>query len=223
MEKNQRKNSIRRLLTATDKHDRFISTYVKNKHPDIYDQAQQVYTDLNQIYPWKRDLRKTIEFQRITQGGTNIYQQYYTDKHLKKTQEKSYTDKMLLEIPLLNCKQTSMDTPQESSDLHADETSTVTRQPVIPQESSDLHADETSTVTRQPVIPQESSDLHADEALSIPNNTLEDVISELRRDPDLKAIFSDFDISDEDDLMQEIIHYSDEETPLEWELHNLGY
>ena len=197
MEKNQRKNTTRRLLTSTDKHDRFISTYVKNKYPDIYDEAHQVYTDLDQIYPQKRDLRKTQEFLHITQGVSNIYQQYYTDKCLKKTQEKSCTDNMVLQIPLLNFNETSTGTPQESSDLHADETPTVT-----------LHADETPTVTP-----------HADEALSIPNNVLDDVISELRKDPDLETIFNDFEMFDEDDL----IHYSDEETPLEWELHNLGY
>ena len=213
MEKYRKKNNTRRLLTLTDKHDRFISAYVKNKHPDIYDEAHQVYTDLDQIYPQKRDLRKTQEFLHITQGVSDIYQRYYMDKSLKKTQEKLCTDNMMLQIPLLNLNQTSMGTPQESSDLHADETPTVTSHPDetskdTPQESSDLHADETPTVTP-----------HPDEALSIPNNVLEDVISELRKDPLLETYFSDFEMFDEGDL----IHYSDEETPLEWELHNLGY
>ena len=40
----------------------FISDYVFHKHFDIYQQAAQLYNQINQIYPRKPDLRRTEEF-----------------------------------------------------------------------------------------------------------------------------------------------------------------
>ena len=234
MEKHKQKNKARRLLTSTDKHDRFISSYFKNKYPDIYAEAEEFYTCLDQIYPLKRDLRKTAEFLHMTNGVTTIQQQYYKNKCLKKTKENHSTDNMMLHIPLLNYDETSTHIRQQIN-AHTGETSTVTG---ISQESSgipDVHADESSGIPDVhadeslsiPDVHADESlsipDVHADESLSIPDKVYEDLIFELRKDPHLKAIFNDFESSEEDDIMQELIPHSDEETPLEWELHNLGY
>ena len=240
MEKNKQKNTTRRLLTSTDKHDRFISTYVQEKYPDIYTEANSFYTRLDQMYPGKRDLRKTAEFLHTTQGVKSMYQHYYRNKCNKK---KTYSpDTMQLRIQFLDQNEIPMGMLQQKNayasevpsvtdisstvpDLHADEPSGIPD--VHADESSsipDLHADEPSGIPD--VHADESSsipDVHADEPLCIPDNVYQDLLRELREDPNLKAIFSDFESSEEDDIIDELIPHADEETPLEWELHNLGY
>ena len=240
MEKNKQKNTTRRLLTSSDKHDRFISTYVQMKHPDIYTEANCFYTSLDQRYPEKRDLRKTAEFLHTTQGIESMYQQYYINKCNKK--KANSTDSMVLRIPLMDQNQIPMGMLQQKNvhvnevpmvtdisstvpDLHADEPSGIPD--VHADESSgipDVHADEPLGIPD--VHADESSgipDVHADEPLCIPDNVYQDLLRELRKDTDLKAIFSDFELSEEDDIIDELIPHPDEETPLEWELHNLGY
>ena len=72
MESKQRKNTTRRMLTLTSKHDRFIASYLKAKHPQVYGEADEFFTQLNKLYPDKRDLRKTVEFLHATTGITNF-------------------------------------------------------------------------------------------------------------------------------------------------------
>ena len=223
----ERKNTTRRLLTLTSKHDRFISTYLKAKHPDVYSEADGLYTELNKLYPDKRDLRKTIEFLHITSGIKNINEYYYRNRVSKKTEKNHITDNMLLEIPLLN--QNSLTNNQNESptvipqeiNVHTDESPTV-----IPQEIN-VHTDESPMV-----IPQEIN-VHTDESpMVIPDKIYEDLLLELRKDPDLHAIFNDFDLSEEDQAIPETVPELeniddilniDEQTPLEWELYTLGY
>ena len=238
----ERKNTTRRLLTLTSKHDRFISTYLKAKHPDVYSEADELYTELNKLYPDKRDLRKTIEFLHITSGIKNINEYYYRNRVSKKTEKNHITDNMLLEIPLLNQNtltnnqnESPMVIPQEIN-VHTDESPTVIPQEinvhtdespmVIPQEIN-VHTDESPTV-----IPQEIN-VHTDESpMVIPDKIYEDLLRELRKDPDLHAIFNDFDLSEEDQAIPETVPELeniddilniDEQTPLEWELYTLGY
>ena len=146
MEPRQRKNATRRKLTVTSKHDKFISSYLKAKHPEVYNQADQLYVELDEKYPMKRDLRKTLEFLHVTAGINNINEYYY-------------------------------------------------------------------------------------------DHIYEDLVRELRNDPDLKAIFddmNDINLSEEHQTVAEIENIiqdmcqnpdtnMDEPTPLEWELYTLGY
>ena len=242
---------VRRLLTSTDKHDRFISTYVQMKHPDIYTEAECFYTHLDQIYPEKRDLRKTAEFLHDTQGVGSVYQHYYRNRcHKKKTNS---PDNMMLKIQFLDQNQIPMgmlqrknahasevpmvtdisstvpdvhaDEPSSIPDVHTDESSTV---PDVhadePSSIPDVHTDESSSIPDVHADePSSIPDVHADEPLCIPDNVYQDLLRELRKDPDLKAIFNEFESSEEDDIIDELIPHADEETPLEWELHNLGY
>ena len=102
MDSKQRKNNTRRRLTATSKHDKFISTYFKIKYPQIYCEADHHYTELNERYPQKRDLRKTVEFLHITGDAYDFKELYYRNKLSKRTQQNPNNDNMVLRIPLLD-------------------------------------------------------------------------------------------------------------------------
>ena len=117
--KRERKRITRKELSKTNRHDRLLANYVKFKYPDVYEDAEACYQQLNAKYPDKRDLSKTLEYVQLTTGATS-YTQYYNYRKLeKKTQEKSKTasktttttgkhvntdntDSMVLQIPLLS-------------------------------------------------------------------------------------------------------------------------
>ena len=166
MENKQRKNTARRILSIKSKHDRFISGYVKAKHPEAYMEAEEFYMQLNKTYPDKRDLCKTIEFLRITAGVKNINEYYYRNKVFKRKEKNHTVDNMVLEIPLLN------------------------------------HNTLTNNQT-------EEVNVHANESpLVIPDSLYEDLVQELRNDPDLYAIFNDMnnvDLSQEHQAIVETI------------------
>ena len=231
--KNQRKNTVRRMLTLSSRHDRFIATYIKAKHPDVYTEADEMYTFLKEVYPNKRDLRKVPEFLQLTTGVKSINAHYYKNRLSKKTEQNNHnTYNMVLEIPLLNQNALTMNqnelstTIPEETSVPTDELSTT-----IPEETS-VPTDELSTIipeeTSVPtdelstIIPEETNVPTDEPQLIIPDKIYEDLLSEIRSDPDLKAIFNDFDVLEEDQVILE--HGSiDEPSPLEWELHNLGY
>ena len=211
MEKNQRKNTVRRNLTLSSRHDRFISAYVKAIHADIYSKADEMYTFLKEVYPDKRDMRKVPEFLLLTTGVKNINAHYYKNKMSKKTEQNNHnTDNMVLEIQLVNQDELSTIIPRQTN-VPTGELSTI-----IPKETN-VPTDELSTI-----IPKETNVPTDEPQLIIPDKIYEDLLSELRSDPDLNAIFNGFDVSEEDHVIAEY-ESIDEPTPLEWELHNLGY
>ena len=58
--KNERRNYNKSLY----RQGLFIHDYIKTKYGDIYTEAATFYNQLNQEYPRKPDLRKTVEFRR---------------------------------------------------------------------------------------------------------------------------------------------------------------
>ena len=231
MESKQRKNTTRRMLTLTSKHDRFIASYLKAKHPQVYGEADEFFTQLNKLYPDKRDLRKTVEFLHATTGITNFSEYYYRNKISKRVEKKHIADNMLLEIPLLS-QGTSTNNENEEENTHPNESPS----PLVISEEVNTH------VSESPLVISEKVNTHVSESpLVISDHLYEDLIRELRKDPDLHAIFKDIgdvDISQQDqpvaetipnveNLIQELCQdpdlNMDEPTPLEWELYALGY
>ena len=245
MKSNQRKNATRRKLTVTSRHDKFISTYLKAKHPEVFREADRFYTQLDERYPEKRDLRKTMEFLNITAAVTNINEHYYRNKLSKKLERNPNANKMVLEIPLLD--QSTL-TNNEEVNVHATTVIpevNVHATPVIPEVNvhataviPEVNVHATAVIPEvnvhaTPVIPEEVNE----SPLVIPDHVYEDLVRELTKDPGLKAIFddmNDIDLSEEHQPVAEvenIIQEScqdpdtdmDEPTPLEWELYTLGY
>ena len=181
MERIERKKLTRRKLCLKARQDRFVSGYVKHKHPQVYSQANEWYKQLDEMYPDKRDLCKTLEFLRMT-TGVKTYTEYYhlnrpnrkrknetVEKSSKKqAQEKnSISDNMMLKIPLMKMSES------------------------ILQRASTINDDESF--------------------LSITDQEYEAVIEELRNDPDLYAIYNDLngEIADKNTYQDNIVDMSE--------------
>ena len=163
MDNKLRKKVTRKNLSIKTRHDRLISEYVKVKYPEAYMEAEEYYVRLNQIYPNKRDLCKTIEFLRITTEFKTLNDFYHRNKPSKVKRKKQTVDNMLLEIPLLN------------------------------------HNTLTSNRT-------EEVNVHVNESpLVLPDSLYEDLVREIRSDPDMYSIFNDMNISQEHQAIVETI------------------
>ena len=110
MNRKERKNFTRRRLSRSNRHDKLISQYISFKHPEIYKDAEEIYKRLNDKYPNKRDLSKTIDFVQLTTSAMTYSQYYYYRKLEKKKQNNGETatkttnnlHNMVLQIPLLS-------------------------------------------------------------------------------------------------------------------------
>ena len=199
----ERKNIWRRMETSRVRQGRVITGYIEFKHPEVYKEAMEFYTELNNLYPNKKDLRKTNEFEWIKTGFPAVKQKrFYTRKtpygKNKEKKDNSNTgeivDNMKLIIPL-------MDRPEKTVEQTAIETIPKTNQEVL-ENVVDMSADKDIEVIIEPV------EVIIDPFPAIPDKTLEDIIQGLREDPDLDEIFNELDIDIE----------FDEESPLEREL-----
>ena len=56
-----RKRDQRYLREIAAKKDRNISDYIRYKYPNIHAEAEQYYNEMNNKYPLKKDLLKTVE------------------------------------------------------------------------------------------------------------------------------------------------------------------
>ena len=126
----------------------------------------------------------------------------------KKTEQNK--DNMVLEIQLVKQDELPNIMPKETN-VHNGEMSTS-----IPDETNVPNGEMSTS------IPDENNVPTGELSSIIPDNIYQDLLAELTKDPDLSTIFNGFDVLEEDNVIvdYESIH---EPTPLEWELHNLGY
>ena len=207
----------RRTLTLTSRHNRFIAEHIRVKHPAIYTEADELHSFLNQLYPNKRDLRKVPEYLQLTTGVKNINAYYYKNRVSKKVKDNNKYE-MVLDIPLLTANENPLATinPEKTS-VPAVDLATI-----IPEETS------VPAVDLATIIPEETN-VPTDEPTSIiPDKVYQDLLSEISKDPDLYAIFNNFDVSGEEhESVEELTSLQcesfEELTPLELELQNLGW
>ena len=67
-----KKNAARRQYRQDAREALFIQAYIKEKYPEIYEEAGTFYNYINKIYPQKRDLRRTDEFNALKLGFTFV-------------------------------------------------------------------------------------------------------------------------------------------------------
>ena len=166
LENTQRREEAKRRRT-----ERVVSGYVKTCHPEIYDKAYEFYQHLDNMYPDKKDLRKTTTFLSLkdkhaksvnkpVNKPVNIPVKRVNVRH---TAEKT-TDNMVLHIPLMQWKTTNIQ-----------ETTVET----VPHTSIEETTVETVETT---------ADLPP-----IDDNILEEIIADLREDPNIQDFFNDLD------------------------------
>ena len=207
MKGTDRKNHWRRIEATKVREQRIITGYVEIKHPEVYKEAANFYHLLNEKYPCKKDLRKTNEYEWLkAEIPGEITKKYYQRKkpypdmnqkvsvEINKPSDKP-NDNMQLIIPLMENPitttvqpvETSVDPPVES--MNIDKAAETQMEQTDKGETSDLWRIEESEL----IDP-------------IPNDMIEEIITNLRQDPDLNSLFDDIDIE------------IDEISPLEKEL-----
>ena len=233
--------------------NRIINGYIEIKHPEIYQKAKAFYTRLDMLYPKKKDLRKTYEYSLFTTGSKDNKYKY------NRASQEEFSDKMVLEIPLMSTIPAVADIPTDAPTIVADiPTDAPTIVPtvaadiptVVPTVAADIPTDAPTIVADIPtdaptivptvaadiptvvptvaadiptVVPTVVADIPTDAPAIqtvipdigakitlpvIPDEIIDDIITELRLDPEICNIF--------DDILND-------ETPLESELMALGF
>ena len=237
------KRRIRAAERTSEKNrNKFISEYVKSIHGDIYEEAQQLYETIKQKNPGRKDLTKTVEFMQEVVPNRTIPVYYYTRQKQQTGPRRnntagrtSSTTHMVLNIPLIEASEIS-------TTVMATTTTGDLEMPASPpgqdQEDREMPAsppghdqEDREMPSAPPGDDQEDSAPHLD----IPDHMYEELLRELRQDPDLYQIFNNFNASDHDDtFIQESTENQhcddmwdafvpDEQTPLELQLSQLGY
>ena len=186
----ERKNIWRREETERVREGRIITGYVKYKYPEVFSEAKEFFDELNELYPRKKDLRRTNEFEWLKTGSGMKQRKFYQRRVKYQKKKKQVSDNMMLRIPLLD----PQEIPQETSagtetDEIPQETSAGTETDEIPQETSPgTETDEIPIV----IEPQEVT------LPPIPDEIIEDIMRGLREDPDIQNIFDEFDFDIDD-------------------------
>ena len=214
-------HNLKRQQEASQvRESRIVTAYVKFKHPEIYAKAKDVYTKLDTLYPQKKDLRRTYEFQTfITGTKDNKYKRYK-----RKSQDESLdnmclelSDNMLLKIPLMDKSAVPAVAPAvvpvvvpTVDAVVAPAVAPAVVPVVVPTVAPAVDAVVAPTVV-PPVapavdaLPMFPDDMNA--LPMLPDDMIDEIVRSLSQDPDITTFFDDiFD-----------------ETPLESELTALGF
>ena len=242
MDRSERKRFTRKNLTLKNKKDRFISTYVETKYPQIYEEAKKCYDQIDVVYPNKRDLTKTVEYLYISAGVTSLNQYYHKrrEEKVKNMLEKEHgiddnmvrehgindnmvkehriNDNMVLKIPLFDAKDsnkpgTSSHQQQEPLPIPDDLYQTLLQELRNDPELYSIFNDMDMSGGDSIDLSEEQLSVTSEQPdESIPDTLCEDIVHELCEDPQLRDILDDMDIGE-----------YNEQTPLERELSGLNY
>ena len=252
MEKLQRRRILRTARTKRDVHARFISAYVKSRHPDVYSEADEVFNQIQRDNPGKKDMTKTDEFMKLTTkycSRRRFYGRIRTTP--QENHQPNHEDNMVLNIELMTTSDMAATIPElppleqhepsspptipELPPLEQHEPSSPPTIPELPpleqhEPSSpptipELRPPEQHEPSSPPTIPE----LRPPEQneLVIPEHVYQSLLDEIASDPELSLIFNDMDIQSHDNNdnndIWDAFNISTEPTPLESELIDLGF
>ena len=178
----------------------FVDEYVRVKYSKVYSEAINFYTALDQIYPGKRNLCKTTEFQSWRVKVHNKDKKSTADT--RQPQQES-TRNMVLNIPLIplpstmppqpttNTVETQTETTGETSTTSQLDTPSEIQQPL----ATPLGIGAELTIEIPPIQPE--TPLETDEEIT--DRRIQEIIAELRDDPDLNRIFDDLETNNQTD------------------------
>ena len=204
-EAQDRHNERRRQFTGKARQAVFTMEYIQMKYPEIYNEAEGFFTILDLRYPDKHDLRKTNEyasFKHITEGkaskdGKKLYFDIETAKvSVRNIENPSVTSAHSESQPMEICHYETVETvtsvPCESPST---ETISSTKKELEPRLEITLIPEQqarkatVTTQTLQITTEQETPPISFND---IPNDMIDEIIAQLRQDPDLADIFNDF-------------------------------
>ena len=194
---------------------KFFIEYFKSQHEDLYDEACSFYDKVKEKNPHVRDLTKTIEFVARTKPNETIPRYYYyRQARATPTTPKQTELTMVLNIPLTAATKPPSQPPIETTTTNPSsqppiETTTTTNpssQPPIEtttNPSSQLPIETTTNPPSQTPIETTTtnppSQTPIEEPLMLGDDTFHHLMSELQQDPDLWAIFNNFEIPNMND------------------------
>ena len=221
MNKLERRKIARTARNNANRRARFIESYIKARHADVYEEVDKTYKDIEKNNKGKKDLRKTTEFLLLTTKYKSL-RQYYDRPN--RTATKQYTDNMVLTIPLMDSS-TRQEPPRPLLIPDVAETTDPTSPP-----QPLLVPDVAETTGPAPSIPfppipdvAETTDLTSSVPLPpIPDAMFQQLLSEIRNDPELDLIFNDMALGEDDITDLSGVNFDLElQTPLEAELSNI--
>ena len=165
--------------------DQLMIAYIKVKHPSLYKEATEYYDSINVIYKDKKDLRKTPRFREV---------ELTTSNRPTKDHEVMYNDNMVLRIPLITQDEMSDETTNKEA------TDSIFPHSETPDEMANKEAVDS-------IFP------HIDAATlvqELPNELLEQIISELRADPGLSTLMDGIEDSVMHEEPVEAVFYDDD-------------
>ena len=166
---NEKENLRRRNDTKIKRSDKVIIKYIEANHPAIYQEAKECYEKLDKLHPDKIDLTKTDEFKSITKA------------------DDSQMDNIQLNIQLLNPAEV------QAAQLKAKPVATETTLQVISQSSPAI-----PPVAAHVTIGQQYEPVTGPELQPVDQETIDQLISDLREDPDVGTFFQDWDFELDD-------------------------
>ena len=165
----QKKRQQRHHRETSARIDRFVSSYVQHKYKNIYVEAKEFHDQLKELYPYKHDLKKTVEYETWKKQPTG-----------KKT---STSKDMELKIKLMNYNPKTTTTA----------TTTTTTSQINEESTAQTTVNEGSTAAQ--VLVEDTAQNTAMEQdiwpsldLDIPPEMLERIIAEL----DIGSVHADF-------------------------------
>ena len=208
-------NIRRQQESSRVRESRIITEYVQFKHPGIYAKAKALYTKLDMLYPGKKDLRRTYEFQSFISGSKeNKYK--YSRKSQHEISDNMLLDNMLLEIQLMDKSAVPAVVPAVPAVVPAVPAVVPTVPavvPAVPAVVPTVPAVVPAVPAVVPAVPPPAVPAVIIEDVEItlpvvPDEIIDEIIKSLSQDPDINSFFDDIVI--------------DGETPLEMELAALG-
>ena len=216
-----------------------VSDYLLLTATDLHRQATAFVDQLEEKYPGKRDVRKTVEFRNWQRKQLLLFNKQSSlatdqtpamncekETALQIPQDITICEKeTALQIPKDNINREKLRTPQDSTNCQKE---MVLRIPLI----------HTGTKAKEtPSVPDMPGETQEDQLTSIfdeiPNDVMNELIAEIRADPDLSAIMNDFGLNEEvldegtvpENIYQEMDIGLDIEIddPLEDEINSLLY
>ena len=207
--------------TAERLYYKFIAGYVEAVHKDIHEEALALYSQAKRENPGVKDLTKTVTYMKRVHPGKPIPRHYTSKKRRRSslpqlqgstaqcssspqlqgsTAQCSSSPQMVLNIPLLPARPPttcSLPPPPE-----------VSTQPEVTTSPPEVSTQPEVTTS----LPEVST------PLVLPPEIYNDLLADLRSDPDLWQILNDFEDNAMDDSVAEDIVWPDELTPLEIEV-----
>ena len=186
-EKNTERNRLRKEKVQAERLELYVADYVKHKYKSIYNEAIQYFSMLRQQNPVKLNLKKTQQYRDwVKQQGDHGAH----NEQPQQVPEYGFYDNLRLKITLMdgdNIKEKSenpaSETLEEKSKNPASETL---------EEKSKNPASETLEMLVEECIGEGNIQPSLEEVL--PFDLIDEIMEELKRDPELENIFEELDI-----------------------------